>query len=66
MESYSFYDMGLAEAMYHFVSQDEEYEKFEKANIDEDISIAEYCERRFTAFRKYCEDTFHFTVYQPL
>ena len=65
MEKYSFYDLGLAEAMYYFVSIPEEYEKFEKSNIDDEVSIAEYCSRRITAFRKYCEEKFGFSVYEP-
>ena len=65
MQKYSIYDLGLSEAMFHFVSQDEEYTRFEKANIEQDVSIAQYCLGRFNAFRKYCEDTFGFTVYEP-
>ena len=65
MQKYSLYDAGLEEAMFWFVSQEEEYARFEKANIDDEVSIAEYCSRRFTAFRKYCEDTYGFTVYEP-
>lgn len=65
-KSYSFYDVGLAEAMYHFVSIPEEYDKFVTANIEDDVSIAEYCLRRFKDFRTYCEKTFGFTVYEPI
>ena len=65
MQKYSIYDLGLSEAMFHFVSQEEEYIRFEKANMEDDVSIAEYCLGRFNAFKAYCENTFGFTIYEP-
>lgn len=65
MNSYSFYDDGLAEAMFWYISQDQVYADFCFTQMKEDISIAEYCLLNFEDFKEYCEKNYGFSVIKP-
>ncbi len=65
MDSFSIYDDEVAEAMFHFVEQKDTYEKFCNAQIERDVSFAEFCCDRFSEFKTYCETTFGFTIHKP-
>lgn len=65
MQTYSFYDDGISEAMLYFVDQPEEYGIFLNAQLEGDISIAQYCFDHFQRFKAFCEERFGFSVYKP-
>lgn len=65
MNSYSFYDYGLAEAMYCFIDDASQRSRWELESFNGDISIAEYCHRHFFDFKAFCERCLGFTVYTP-
>ena len=64
MENYSFYDDYVAEAMFHFVEQNDMFEKLCNANIERDVSVAQFCYDRFNQFKTYCEKTYGFTIHK--
>ena len=63
MNSYSFYDFEVSEAMLRFV--DTRFDDFCRRNIEEDLSVAEYCLDHFGRFKEFCITQYGFDVYLP-
>ena len=63
MITYSFYDFEVSEAMLRFV--DTKFDDFCRRNIEEDLSVAEYCLDHLERFKKFCITQYGFDVYLP-
>lgn len=62
MVTYEIFDPHVAEAMFNYVNQETEYNKFCNMNIEKDVSIAEYCMLRFSDFKRFCIEIYQFDV----